>query len=195
MCGDTDSLLIAGSATNVAVTLLSALSVTVQVLEVVAQAPLQPLNRDWPAGAAVSVTWVPFANAAEQLDPQSIPAGALVTVPPPLPARTTVRVSGGAGERVNVAVTVVSEPSVSWQVPVPEQPPPDQSVNVEPAAGVAVSVTTVPSLNDAEQLEPQSIPEGELVTDPEPVPDVEIASLWVIVVNAAVTDSAALIVT
>jgi hypothetical protein len=44
--GETDSLLIAGTATNVAVTLVSALSVTVQVVEAVAQAPLQPSNRD-----------------------------------------------------------------------------------------------------------------------------------------------------
>jgi hypothetical protein len=36
--------------------------------------------------------------------------------------------------------------------------------------GVAVSVTCVPWLNWAEQVEPQLMPEGELVTVPAPVP-------------------------
>ena len=141
----------------------------------------------------MSVTWAPGAKVAEQLDPQSIPAGALVTVPPPLPARTTVRVTVATGS--NIAVTDSAALIVTWQEPLPEQPPPDQPPNVEPAAGVAVSVTIVPSSNDAEQVEPQSIPEGELVTDPEPVPDVETVSLSLIVVNVAFTDSATLIVT
>ena len=71
---------------------------------------------------------------------------------------------------VNVAVTDWSALIVTVHVPVPEQPAPLQPVKVEPAAGVAVSVTTVPSLNDAEQVAPQLIPAGELVTVPEPVP-------------------------
>ena len=49
---------------------------------------------------------------------------------------------------MKVAVTVVAEPSDSWQAPVPVHRPPDQPVKVEPAAAVAVSVTTVPSPND-----------------------------------------------
>ena len=78
----------------------------------------------------------------------------------------------------------------------PEQPPPDQPPNVEPAAGLAVSVTIVPSSNDAEQVEPQSIPAGLLVTVPLPPP----ARATVRVrcgtgSNVAVTDSAALIFT
>ena len=47
---------------------------------------------------------------------------------------------------------------------------PLQPVNVEPASGVAVNVTIVPDVNEAEQVAPQSIPAGELVTDPAPVP-------------------------
>ena len=43
-------------------------------------------------------------------------------------------------------------------------------MNVEPAAGLAVSVTTVPSLNDLEQVGRQSIPAGLLVTVPLPLP-------------------------
>jgi len=47
---------------------------------------------------------------------------------------------------LKVAVTVVAAVSVTVQVPVPEQPPPLQPSNVEPALGVAVSVTPVPLL-------------------------------------------------
>ena len=54
-------------------------------------------------------------------------------------------------------------------VPVPVHAPP-QPVNVEPATGVAVKFTTVPLLNDAEQLVPQLMPAGALVMVPAPVP-------------------------
>lgn len=53
------------------------------------------------------------------------------------------------------------------------QPPPDQPANVEPAAGEAERVTTVPALPasyDSMQSAPQFIPAGEDVTVPEPVP-------------------------
>jgi len=67
-------------------------------------------------------------------------------------------------------------------------------VNVEPAAGVAVNVTTAPSLNDAAQVAPQLIPAGELATDPEPEPFFVTVSVCV-AVKVAVTDWSALIVT
>jgi hypothetical protein len=41
-------------------------------------------------GVAVRVTAVPLLNDAEHVVPQLIPAGALVTVPDPAPARLTV---------------------------------------------------------------------------------------------------------
>jgi hypothetical protein len=56
------------------------------------------------------------------------------------------------------------------QVPVPLQPPPLQPENVEPAAGVAVKVTAVPLVNPAEQVLPQEMPVGALVTVPLPAP-------------------------
>ncbi len=55
-------------------------------------------------------------------------------------------------------------------MPVPEQPPPDQPAKAEPVAGAAVSVTTVPLEKDCEQVDPQLIPAGELVTVPVPAP-------------------------
>ncbi len=52
----------------------------------------------------------------------------------------------------------------------PEQPPPDQPPNFELEPAWAVSVTEVPLAKEAEQVEPQLIPAGELVTVPDPVP-------------------------
>ena len=57
------------------------------------------------------------------------------------------------------------------QVPVPLHPLPVHPVNVEPDAADAVNVTTVPELYNSEQSAPQLMPDGELVTVPEPVPD------------------------
>src|SRR5213076_214342 len=128
---------------------------------------VQPLKVEPPAGAAVSVTAVPLVKLAEQVAPQLMPAGALVTVPLPVPAGVTVRVKVCT---VKVAVTVVAAERVTVQAPVPEQLPPLQPVKVEPAAGVAVSVTAVPLVKLAEQVAPQLMPAGELVTVPLPVP-------------------------
>src|SRR5438552_3293046 len=120
-----------------------------------------------PAGVTVSVTAVPLVKLAEQVAPQVIPAGELVTVPLPVPAGVTVRVKVWSAK---VAVTVVAALRVTVQGPLPEQPPPLQPLKVEPAAGVAVSVTAVPLVKLAEQVAPQVIPAGELVTVPLPVP-------------------------
>jgi hypothetical protein len=70
----------------------------------------------------------------------------------------------------NDAVTAWSPFIVTVHGPVPEQPPPDQPSNMEPAAGVAVSVTPLPGENEAEQVPGHEIPAGELVTVPEPEP-------------------------
>src|SRR5207245_3427385 len=72
--------------------------------------------------------------------------------------------------RLKVAVTVVGAETVPVQAPVPEHPPPLQPLKVEPAAAVAVSVTAVPLVKLAEQVAPQLIPAGALVTVPLPVP-------------------------
>src|SRR5436309_11992923 len=98
-----------------------------------------------------------------------MPAGALVTVPAPVPALETVSVKVG----VKVAVTVVAALKVTVQVPVPVHPPPLQPPKVEPAAGAAVSVTAVPLAKLAEQVTPQVMPAGALVTVPAPVPAFE----------------------
>lgn len=56
------------------------------------------------------------------------------------------------------------------QPPVPEQPPPDQPRNAEPSAAAAVKVTWVLSLKADEQVSPQAIPAGAVVTVPLPAP-------------------------
>ena len=54
------------------------------------QAPDQPLKSELAFGFAVSVTDVPLANFAVHAEPQLIPEGLLVTVPPPVPEFWTV---------------------------------------------------------------------------------------------------------
>ena len=53
---------------------------------------------------------------------------------------------------------------------VPEHAP-DQPAKVEPDVGVAVRVTEVPLVNDAEQVEPHEMPDGFDEMVPAPVPD------------------------
>src|SRR4051812_46465347 len=99
---------------NVAVTLCAALIVTWQVA-VPEHAPPQPVNTPVVA-CAVSVTVLLVAKVAEQVAPQLMPAGWLVTVPAPLPWRVTDRscVTAPCGE--NVAVTLLTKSIVTWQV-------------------------------------------------------------------------------
>ena len=67
-----------------------------------------------------------------------------------------------------MAVTSVSASTVTQQGSVPEQPPPDQPAKAVPGAGSGVRFTRVPGSKAYEQLPGQSIPDGELVTDPDP---------------------------
>ena len=72
--------------------------------------------------------------------PQLIPAGALVTVPLPVPDLVTVSAKIWV---VKVAVSERAAVMLTTQVLVPVHAP-VQPLKVEPAAGVAVSVTAVP---------------------------------------------------
>jgi len=124
------------------VTEAAAVTVTVQVLVVPLQpAPVHPVKVEPAAGAAVRVTTVRVVNDAEHVAPHVMPAGALVTVPVPFPDLLTVSAKDGSAK---VAVTDVAALTMTEQVPVPAQPPPLQPVKIDPAAGAAVRVTTVP---------------------------------------------------
>ena len=150
---------------------VAALIVTVQVPVPEQPPPLQPVKVNPAAGVAVKVTAVPVVKEVEQVAPQEIPAGELVTVP--LPALVTV---SAKDDCMKVAVTEVAAFIVTEQVPVPEQPPPLQPVKVDPAAGMAVNVTAVPLGKAAEQVAPQERPAGVLVTVPVPAPAVPTVS-------------------
>jgi hypothetical protein len=81
---------------------------TTQDEPVPAQAPDHPANAEPEPAVAVSVTLTVGAKDALQVEPQSIPAGLLETVPEPVPVLETVSVllPGGA-EPSNWAVTVL----------------------------------------------------------------------------------------
>src|SRR5436309_2706383 len=177
---------------KVAVTVVAVETVTTQVPVPEHPPPLQPLKVEPMAGMAVSITTVPLAKLAEQVAPQVMPAGELVTVPLPVPALLTVSAKVG---RLKVAVTVVAAETVITHDPVPVHPPPLQPLKVEPAAGVAVTVTAVPLGKLAEHVAPQVIPAGELVTVPLPVPALLTVSATVGRAKVAVTVVAALRVT
>ena len=73
--------------------------------------------------------------------PQEIAPTLDETEPEPFPVLLTVKVNVCS---VKFALTVVAAVTEVTQVPVPEQPPPDHPVKVDPVDGVAVKVTEVP---------------------------------------------------
>lgn len=175
---------------KVAVTDLAASIVTVQV-PVPVQVPDQPVKSESDVGAAERVTMVPTAKVAVQLAPQLIPAGDDVTVPLPLPVLAT------PNEKVLVKVAVTDLPAfmVTVQVTPLALSHPAHAVKIESAAGVAVRVTTVPVTKAPEQVTPQSIPAGEEVTVPAPLPDLFAVKTKLWRLKVPVTDFAALIET
>src|SRR3954470_18830658 len=116
------------------------------------------LLRLTPEGSTTSATVFPDGSAA--MATTSLP-----------PDETQPDVfGGGGGVPSKAAPTCRSEPTVTWQVPVPEHAP-VQPEKVEPGAGVAVRATLALSSNWAEQAAPQSIPAGAEEIRPEPAPD------------------------
>lgn len=166
---------------KVAVTVVAVVMVTEQALVPVQPAPLQPAKVEPSEAFAVSATTWPLAKLAEQVDGQAMPAGVLVTVPDPVPASVTVSVKLLV-VWVNAADTLVAATIVRVHGAVPSQGPAVQPVKVEPVAGVAVKVIWVPLAKGAEQVAPQLIPAGLLVTVPVPVPDFVMVSVKLLVV-------------
>jgi hypothetical protein len=173
----------------VAVTLLAVLMVTTHVgMRTQEQAPPHPAKTWERSGDAVRVIRLSSANASEQSTPHAMPAGRLVTDPPP--SGLTVRVKVW----MNVAVTALTAFIVTTQVPTPEHPAPLQPENKEFVPGVATRVTTVPIPNASTQSEPQVTPDGVLVMVPAPAP-VRFTVRLNTRVNVAVTSLAAFMVT
>jgi hypothetical protein len=117
---------------------------------------------------------LPFQRTTEVL---TKPLPSTVNVKAELPAAWLAGdrlVTTGTGEPcnpavLNVAVTVVAALTVTTQVPVPLQAPP-QPAKVEPDADVALRLYWVPARPDCVQSLPHEIPAGKLDTVPEPVP-------------------------
>jgi hypothetical protein len=129
---------------------------------------------------------------AVQVGPQLIPAGALVTVPVPVPARITLST---LCDDVKVAVTLRAAVIVTLQVFPETELHPLQLVKVELTSGVAVRTTDVPSEYVAEHVPPQLIPAGALVTVPVPVPLRVTVRVLRVEENVGTTDLLALNVT
>ena len=99
---------------NVAVTCSSAFSVTEQVGPLpLHPLPAHPAKYEFAPGVSVKVTWVPVRKAALHAGGQLIPAGALVTVPVPVPLNRTL--STGDALTLNVAVTELLAFNVTLQ--------------------------------------------------------------------------------
>src|SRR5688500_4846855 len=114
--------------------------------------------------------WLP-TNAAPVLTLRSPASIVLADQAERLPdSKLSAKMTSVGDVKSKLAVTDVFAVMVTVQVPVPEQPAPLQLVNVDPEAAVAVSVTTVLILKELEQVEPQLMPAGLLVTVPLPVP-------------------------
>jgi hypothetical protein len=149
-------------------------AVTTHVPVPVQPPPLQPAKVELADAAAVNVTCVPLAKFAEQVVGQLIPAGALVTVPVPVPASVTVNPKFGL--TLKLAVTDVAAVIVNVQLPVPWQSSPPHPANTEPGLGIAINVIWLFPAKTAEQAVGQLIPAGELVTVPAPVTVMESAA-------------------
>jgi len=100
--------------------------------------PDQPLNTDIASGVAVRLTSVPAAN---------VPPPDTVPLPPPVPAEAVVTVYDETASNVAVAVTsAVSVKVHGFDVAPLSHVTPDQLLKLEPAFGVAVRLTRVPSV-------------------------------------------------
>jgi hypothetical protein len=156
--------------------------VNTHVRPVPEHAPLHPTKKDVLSGVAVSVTTTPGLKTIVQANPQLIPAGLEVTVPPPPPDLVTLR------RRINVAVTVRAALMLTTQDPVPVHAPLHPLNTDDAFAGVAVRVIWVPALKIAEQVDPQLIPAGLEETVPAPKPALVTLRVYWIGVNVAVTN-------
>src|SRR5262249_26776885 len=136
----------------------------------------------------------PYSNVHVLFAPFGFTVPFTVAAVSPTPVAAVVATVGAFCEKP--AVTVVSADSVTTQVPVPEQPPPVQPVNVDPVVAVAVSVTLVPVLIAVlTQVAPQLMPPTSLLTVPAPVPDLLAVTLNCLSVNVAVAVTSASILT
>ncbi len=147
------------------------------------QSPPHVLNTETPVVDCSRVTTVLASNSVVQvplvkvpLSEQLMPAGELVTRPPPaepLPAAIVRRCGAAVNPAVATAFTLLTTGIVQL---VPMQAPVNPS-KLDPALPPPISITFVPAANSAVQVPlvtpaalVHEMPDGELVTLPEPVP-------------------------
>jgi hypothetical protein len=124
--------------TKVAVTVAGAVIATVQGSMPVQPPPDHPANVEpAPVGLAVRSTLESRGKGAEQVAPQSMPAGSEATVPSPFPTLLRLTVSLGA----KVAVTDFAAVIATSQGLVSPVQSPDHPVKIQPLSGVAVRAT------------------------------------------------------
>jgi hypothetical protein len=156
---------------KVTATALAVFIAMMHVIAAVASQPDQPAKVEPAAGAAVSVTPAPESYEAVHALPQSMPAGDEVTDPAPDPPLATARGYRTAGEpAVKVAVTDLLPLMTTVQLAPDVWSQPVHPANVEPAVAAGTNVTLVPGSNGAVHVVPQSIPAGDEMIVPEPVP-------------------------
>jgi hypothetical protein len=156
-------------ALNVAVTLRAALMVRVQVSPVPVQSPDQPMNVEPAAAAAVRVISSPGSKTAEHVAPQSMPTGAEVTLPSPVPAREMSMDTSSLSSKVTP--TVLSSSMTSSHSPRPAQSM-DQPLKDDAKPANALSVTVVPTSKPTAHtpFPSQSTMPSSDVTAPRPAP-------------------------
>ncbi len=163
----TDSAQVSGA--NDAVTDRAVVIDNVQVEAVPEHEPAHPVKIEPSPGTAVNVTDWPWAMSAEQSDAQSIPPTLDSTLPDAAPVADVFAVNTHASGE-NPAVTDRTAVIDNVQVSALPEHDPLHPVKTDPAAGVAVSVTDVPSSNALLQVEPHSMPSGADRTTPTPDP-------------------------
>jgi hypothetical protein len=129
--------------------------------------PVQPENTEPVAGTGMSATTLPWANSLLQLVAQFISPTLLVIVPVPVPDRDTFKA-------YEIRLKEAEQDLLAFIFTKGQSASPLQPVNVDPVAGTACKPTTVPVGKLAEHLLPQSIPAGELMILPLPLPAVVI---------------------
>jgi hypothetical protein len=142
-----------GGGSNLVTTVMSALTVTVQLGPVPEHPPPLQAPRDDPlVGVAFRTMTVPVFTVTWHV-PEAVPFVIVQLMPPPTTVPLPVPVPGltvsmfvGGGLGLNVAVTDWFALRVTEQPPVPEQPAPLHPPNKLPVAALALRATVVPPL-------------------------------------------------
>ena len=128
-------------------------------------APVQRTNVHFFSGIASIVIVLPAGNEREQLLPQSMPLGRLLTVPLPTFVTATVNCVPASTNEATAAPAPLA--STTHDAATPRHDP-DQPARIQPSAGTACNVVRDPTGTSAPHAVPQEMP-FELTIVPFPV--------------------------